>query len=131
MSQSLVVLAVLFTNTLAFAHEFKSKDICSVTTKDICAHIGYDKKPAPNEKFVFTFDIVNKVKAKDVKNVEITAFVTDAKGQKESYATTWKIRPDGHHWDAEMKEAPKGVISGVTMKYDYNKNKEEITIDLK
>jgi len=131
MEKKLVLLSLILSVQVAMAHEFKSADVCSEKTKDICAHIGYDKKPVKNEKFQFTFDVVNKAKAKDVKNVVITAFTKNAKGEKEEYKTSWKIRPDGHHWDAEMLQSPKGQISGVTLKYDFNAVSEEITIELK
>lgn len=116
----------------AFAHEFKTKDFCSTTTKDMCAHIGHDKKPDNKEAFVFTLDIINKVKAKEVTDVVINVVSTDGSGKKgESIPTTWTIRPDGHHWDAKASAVAKNQIVGVRTNYKYKGIAEEIYVELK
>ena len=43
-----LLLTFILISVPALAHEFKSKDFCSSTTKDICAHIGHDEKPDRN-----------------------------------------------------------------------------------
>lgn len=124
-----ILLISLFSVT-AFAHEFKSKDFCSSTTKDICAHIGHDEKPDTKKPFVFTVDIINKVKAKDVSDVVIS--VVSKEGQQtENIPATWTIRPDGHHWDAKAATAAKYPVVGVLTKYKYKGAAEEILIELK
>ena len=115
----------------AYAHQFKTKDFCSATTKDMCAHIGYDAKPEASKAFEFTFDIINKIKAKDVKDMVIDVVTKSAKGQVEYVTTTWTIRPDGHHWDAKASAASANEVTGVRAKYTYNKASEEITVNLK
>lgn len=119
--------AVILLSAPAFAHDFKSKDFCSAKTKDMCAHIGYDKKPDNKEPFVFTFDIVNKAKAQDVKNVKIYVVTAD----KQHIPTQWVIRPDGHHWDAKADSVAKAQVVAIQGKYQYQGAGEEIVIDLK
>lgn len=114
----------------ALAHEFKTKDFCSTTTKDMCAHIGHDEKPDAKKPFIFTFDIINKVKAKDVSDVVINVVAKDAK-KEEIIPTTWTMRPDGHHWDATAKTAAKLPVVGISAKYKYKGNAEEIFVELK
>lgn len=127
--KAFIVISLL--SVTAFAHEFKTKDFCSTTTKDMCAHIGYDAKPVAAKPFEFTFDIINKVKAKDVKDVVIDVVTKSAKGQVEYVSTTWTIRPDGHHWDAKATAATSNEVTGVRAKYKFNKADEEIVVNLK
>jgi len=125
----ILIVAILPFKTI-FAHEFKTKDFCSAQTTDMCAHIGYDKKPTENAKFEFTFDIVNKKKAQLVKDVKIQAITKNKNGDNEAYTTNWKIRPDGHHWDAVTDQAVKGVVTSVKMTYKYENKIEEIEVFL-
>lgn len=122
-----LLLTIMLMSVPAFAHEFKSKDFCSAKTKDMCAHIGYDKKPDNKEAFVFTFDIVNKVKAQDVKNVKIYVVTAD----KQQIPTQWVIRPDGHHWDAKADSIAKSQVVAIQGKYQYKGADEEIVVELK
>ncbi len=125
-----LLLTILLISAPAMAHEFKTKDFCSTTTKDMCAHIGHDEKPDLKKPFVFTFDIINKVKAKDVSDVVISVVTKSAK-QEELIPTTWTIRPDGHHWDAKAATAAKHPVVGVLAKYKYKGATEEILVELK
>lgn len=125
-----LLLIAMMMSTTVFAHEFKSKDFCSSTTKDICAHIGHDAKPDTQKPFEFTFDIVNKVKAKDVTDVVISV-VTKSDKKSENIPTTWTIRPDGHHWDAKASTTAKYPIVGILAKFKYKTGNEEIFIELK
>lgn len=111
----------------ALAHEFKTKDFCSSKTKDMCAHIGYDKKPSTQEAFVFTLDIINKVKAKGVSDVIINVITKN----KEIIPTKWTIRPDGHHWDAQAETAAQSDVEVIQAKYKYESTEEEILIRLR
>lgn len=113
-----------------FAHDFKTKDFCSTTTKDMCAHIGHDEKPDSKKPFVFTLDIVNKVKAKEVTDMVINVVAKDTQ-KEEIIPTTWTIRPDGHHWDAKATTAAKLPVAGILAKYKYKGLAEEIFVELK
>lgn len=120
-------LSITLLSVSAFSHEFKTKDFCSAKTKDICAHIGYDKKPDSKQPFEFTFDIVNKVKAKDVSEVVISVITKN----KEVIPTKWTIRPDGHHWDAKADSVTQQPVEAVQARYKYKNSEEEILVDLK
>lgn len=126
----ILIVATIFSAKTVIAHEFKTKDFCSTKTTDMCAHIGYDKQPIENTKFEFTFDIVNKKKAQLVKDVKIHAVAKNVKGEKELFKTTWKIRPDGHHWDSITEQTIKGKIVSVQMTYKYEDKVEEIEVPL-
>ncbi|MES2800938.1 MAG: hypothetical protein V4654_00470 [Bdellovibrionota bacterium] len=121
-----IFFTILVMSLPAFAHEFKTKDFCSVKTKDMCAHIGYDKKPDAKQPFEFTFDIINKVKAKDVTDVVINVVTKD----KQTIPTKWTIRSDGHHWDAKANSAASQV-EAIQAKYKYKGSEEEILVELK
>lgn len=127
----IIILTTVFFGNFAQSHEFKTLDICSVKTTDLCGHIGYDKKPAKNEKFDFTFDIVNKKKAQSIKDVKIQTCSLNDRGEKEFYSTTWKVRPDGHHWDVKMDQAPNNKIVGIHMSFQFNGQQEELVVDVK
>lgn len=123
----IITLVSLSFSVSAFAHEFKSKDFCSAKTKDMCAHIGYDKKPTTKEAFVFTLDIINKVKAKGVSDMVINVIAQN----KEIISTKWTIRPDGHHWDAKADSVSKGEVEAIQAKYKYEGSEEENLVYLK
>lgn len=127
MKQTFIILALLFSQS-TFAHEFKSKDFCSDKTTDICGHIGYDKKPDTKTPFVFTADIINKKKAKDISDMVIEVVSKDSKGSDEFTPTTWTIRPDGHHWDAKANSTVKSEIHSVKVSYKYNNSNESFLI---
>ena len=120
------ILVISLLSTTAFAHEYKTKDYCSAKTKDICAHIGYDKKPNAKQAFEFTFDIVNKAKAKDVSDVVVNVVTKD----KQLIAAKWTIRPDGHHWDAKANSTTQQQVEAVQAKYKYKGIDEEILLNL-
>ena len=121
------ILIISLFSVTAFAHEFKTKDYCSAITKDMCAHIGYDKKPDAKQAFEFTVDIINKVKAKDVTDMVINVVTKD----KQSITTKWTIRPDGHHWDAKADSVAVQPVQAIQAKYKYKGSEEEIIIELK
>lgn len=125
-----ILIVVLLISRIAFAHEFKSKDFCSDKTADICGHIGYNKKPDAKIPFEFTADIINKKKAKDIADMVIEVVSKDSKGTDEFIATTWVIRPDGHHWDAKANSVSKNSATAVKLTYKYKNMKEEILITL-
>lgn len=128
--KKLLLTIVILASQATFAHEFKSKDFCSATTKDICGHVGYDKKPDTKVPFEFTADIINKKKAKDITDMVIEVVSKDSKGADELTATTWTIRPDGHHWDAKANSATKNEIYAVRVSYKHKKSMENILIKL-
>lgn len=129
MKTTMFISTMLFLN-LAFAHVFKTKDFCSVTTKDICGHIGYDKKPEKNKTFEFTADIINKSKAKEMSEVVISAVAKKANGEIEFLPTVAVIRADGHHWDSKTTSVSKNNITGARISYKYKGITEEVLINL-
>jgi hypothetical protein len=129
--KKIIILMAVFLGNLAQAHEFKTANVCSKKTPDLCGHIGYDKIPSKKEKFDFTFDVVDKKKAKLIKDVKIQTCSLDARGQKEYYSTTWTLRPDGHHWDVKMDQVPNDKIVGVHMSYQLNGQQEDLVVDVK
>ena len=129
MKTKLFISTLLFLN-IAFAHEFKTKDFCSDTTKDICGHIGYNQKPEKNKTFEFTADIVNKLKAKEISELVISVVGKKAKGESELLPTVAVIRPDGHHWDSKTTSVLKNDITAVKISYKYKGVLEEVLIGL-
>lgn len=129
MKNFLLTIAMLASQT-ALAHEFKTKDFCSDKTKDICGHIGYNKKPDTKVPFEFTADIINKKKAKDITDMVIEVVSKDSKAADELITTAWTIRPDGHHWDAKASSIMNNEIYGVRLSYKYKKSDERILIEL-
>lgn len=128
--KNLAILAALSFSQMTLAHEFKSSDFCSDKTTDICGHIGFDKKPDAKTPFVFTADIINKKKAKEISEMVIEVVSKDPKGSDEFTPTTWTIRPDGHHWDAKANTAVKSEIHAIKVSYKYNESNESFLIKL-
>lgn len=129
--KKMIILTAIFLGNFAQSHEFKTVDVCSAKTADICGHIGYDKKPVKKEKFDFTFDIVNKKKAQLIKDVKIQTCSLNERGEKEFYPTMWVVRPDGHHWDVKMDQVPNDKIVGIHMSFQFNGQQEELVVDVK
>jgi hypothetical protein len=130
MKIKLITFVLVGISQAAYAHKYKTKDFCSINIKDICAHIGYDLKPADNSKFKFTFDIVNKKKAQFVKDVDIKVISGTQATEKKYFDTTWKIRPDGHHWDAETIQPISEAVVGIKMDFLFEDKKEQIEVML-
>jgi hypothetical protein len=130
MKKIIILIAAFFCN-FAQSHEFKTVDVCSKKTTDLCGYIGYEKIPTKKEKFDFTFDVTNKKKAKLIKNVKIQTCSLNGSGEKEYYSTTWTLRPDGHHWDVKMDQAPNDKIVGVHMSFQFNGQQEDLIVDVK
>lgn len=127
--KTFLLLLLVYTQS-TWAHEFKSKDYCSQITTDICGHIGYDRKPETTSAFVFTADIINKKKAKDISDMVIEVVSKGANGSDELTPTTWTIRPDGHHWDAKVISVVKTEIHSVKLSYKFKNSTESFIIKI-
>ncbi|AZZ35316.1 hypothetical protein CIK05_00360 [Bdellovibrio sp. qaytius] len=122
-----ILLSVLFASLTVSAHQFHSENFCSETTKDMCAHIGYDKQPVPNEDFNFVVDFVNKEKVKDISDVEVFLAAKQADDGDYYYLPTDIEKLDAQHWKAGGQQFT-GALWGVLVTYKYQGNDEEIFI---
>lgn len=128
--KTIIALSVLFLSLTAGAHEFHSKNFCSETTTDMCAHIGYDKKPVANEEFNFVVDFINKEKVKDISDVEVYLVAEQVEDGNYYYLTTDILQLDQQHWSVESDQNFTGALWGILVVYKYQGTEEEIYITL-
>ena len=123
-----ILLSILFVSLTVTAHEFHSKNFCSETMKDMCAHIGYDQKPTANQDFNFVVDFVNKEKVKDVTEVEVFLAALQIEDGDYHYLSTDSKQLDAQHWSVESRQPFTGALWGVLVTYKYLGHEEEIFI---
>lgn len=123
-----IILSILFASLTVFAHEFHTANFCSYTTPDMCAHLGYDKKPAANEDFNFVVDFINKEKVKDITDVVVYLAAKQAVDGEYYYLPTDVLQLDAQHYAVESREQFTGALWGVLVTYKYLGEDEEIFV---
>lgn len=128
--KTIIALSVLLLSLTATAHDNHSKNFCSETTTDMCAHIGFDKHPAIGEEFDFVVDFINKQKVKDVTEVEAYLISTPTEEGDYYFLPTVVTQLDAQHWNADSEEVFPFALEGVLVIYKYQGNEEQIYITL-
>lgn len=128
--KTIISLSILLLSLTVKAHDYHSKNFCSETTTDMCAHIGFDKPHAAGEEFDFVVDFINKQKVQDVTEVE--AYVISQPTEEGDYyfLPTVVTQLDAQHWNADSEEVFPFAIDGILVVYKYQGNEEQIFIDL-